>query len=45
MAVKQSQDGECEERNYTGGKLEGEATVIFPDSAKEIRTYHVNCQV
>ena len=42
LAVKQTQDGECEERNYTDGKLEGEATIIFADNSKEIRNYHHN---
>ena len=40
-AVKQTKDGECEERSYTNGVLDGEATVIFPDGSKEIRTYRV----
>lgn len=40
-AVKQTTDGECEERSYTNGVLDGEATVIFPDGSKEIRTYRV----
>ena len=40
-AVKQTTDGECEERHYNNGKLDGEATVIFPDSSKEIRNYKV----
>ena len=41
-AVKQTKDGECEERSYTNGVLDGEATVIFPDGSKEIRTYRVS---
>ena len=40
-AVKQTTDGECEERSYVNGVLDGEATVIFPDGSKEIRTYKV----
>ena len=39
--MKQTTDGECEERSYFNGVLDGEATVIFPDGAKEIRTYKV----
>ena len=42
MAVKQTTDGECEERIYVDGKLEGQATVIFPDSGKEMRNYQNN---
>ena len=42
MAVKQTTDGECEERQYVNGKLDGEATVIFSDSSKEIRNYKVS---
>jgi hypothetical protein len=41
MAVKQTPDGECEERSYRNGKLEGEATVIYADSSKELRNYQV----
>ena len=41
MSVKQTPDGECEERSYTNGKLEGQATVIYADSSKEIRNYQV----
>ena len=44
-----SQDGngngvpdECEERVYSEGRLDGQATVIYPDSAKEIRQYTVS---
>ena len=40
--MKQTTDGECEERSYTNGVLDGEATVIFPDGSKEIRTYKDN---
>ena len=40
-AVKQTTSGECEERSYLNGVLDGEATVIFPDGSKEIRTYAV----
>ena len=40
-AVKQTTSGECEEREYLNGVLDGEATVIFPDGSKEIRTYAV----
>ena len=43
-AVKQTTDGECEERQYNNGNLDGEATVIFPDSSKEIRNYQVCSQ-
>ena len=39
MAVKQTSDGECEERTYVNGKLEGQATIIFPDSSKGILIY------
>ena len=39
--MKQTSDGECEERSYNNGILDGEATVIFPDGSKEIRTYQV----
>jgi hypothetical protein len=42
MAVKQTPDGECEERTYVNGKLSGQATVIYPDSSKEIRNYQVH---
>jgi hypothetical protein len=41
MAVKQTPDGECEERSYRNGKLDGEATVIYADSSKELRNYQV----
>ncbi len=40
-AVKQNTNGEVEERNYSDGKLNGKATVIYPDSSKEMRTYKV----
>ena len=40
-AVKQNTNGEVEERNYADGKLNGKATVIYPDSSKEMRTYKV----
>ena len=39
--MKQTTSGECEEREYLNGVLDGEATVIFPDGSKEIRTYAV----
>jgi len=42
MAVKQTPDGECEERSYRNGKLEGEATVIYADNSKELRNYQVS---
>ena len=41
-AVKQSSSQEVEERNYVDGKLNGKATVLYPDSSKEIRTYKDN---
>ena len=41
MSVKQTPDGECEERSYKNGKLEGQATVIYADNSKELRTYQV----
>ena len=41
-AVKQTTDGDCEEQIYVNGKLEGQATVIFPDSSKEMRNYQNN---
>ena len=44
-AVKQTTSGECEEREYLNGVLDGEATVIFPDGSKEIRTYAVMAQL
>ncbi len=40
-AVRQTPDGECEDRAYVDGRLEGRATVIYPDSSKEIRNYQV----
>ena len=40
-AVRQTADGDVEERAYAGGRLEGQATVIYPDSSKEIRNYTV----
>ena len=40
-AVKQSTSAEVEERNYVDGKLNGKATVLYPDSSKEMRTYKV----
>ena len=43
--MKQAQDGECEERNYIDGKLQGEATVIYPDSSKEMRNYAVSFKI
>ena len=30
-----------EERNYKDGKLNGQATVLYPDTSKEIRNYKV----
>jgi len=41
-AVRQAPDGECEDRAYVGGVLEGQATVIYPDNSKEVRTYSVS---
>ena len=34
--VKQTTGGECREQTYVHGKLEGLATVIFPESVKEM---------
>ena len=39
---KQSSAGEVEERSYTDGKLNGQATVLYTDSSKEMRTYKDN---
>ena len=39
--MKQSTSQEVEERNYVDGKLNGKATVLYPDSSKEMRTYKV----
>ena len=39
--MKQSTSQEVEERNYVDGKLNGKATVLYPDTSKEIRTYKV----
>ena len=43
-AVKQSTSAEVEERNYVDGKLNGKATVLYPDSSKEMRTYKVRTE-
>ena len=43
-AVKQSTNAEVEERNYVDGKLNGKATVLYPDSSKEMRTYKVRTE-
>ena len=43
-AVKQSTNAEVEERNYVDGKLNGKATVLYPDSSKEMRTYKVRLE-
>ena len=40
-AVRQTSDGEVEERQYVDGKLNGKATVLYSDSSKEMRTYKV----
>lgn len=42
MGVKQAPNGECEDRIYVQGVLQGQATVVYPDSAKEIRNYNVS---
>lgn len=41
-AVKQSNNGECEERSYENGRLSGQAIVISQDGSKEIRNYQVH---
>ena len=45
MAVKQAPDGECEDRKYARGRLDGQGTVIYPDSSKEVRNYSVSVKL
>ena len=44
MAVKQTTDGECEERIYVNGKLEGQAILYFLTAVKKCEIIKITNQ-